>query len=290
MEYRQIGPEYESFGNPYLTNNIREFVFNDRLSALGRRLMIALGYKYRDNNLSETVIDPMATKTLSFITTLVPGPGAPSLIFNFQTIGRSNDVDTLQVDSTGSFITDNRENSKALNTMISVNIPGNFGFVTTTTSISVNSINYTDNLVAERNPDYLFQKTNTQSISITLSSRFQFPLRTSLAINTPELNIPFKNANNVSSMDMNRWSSASLTAQYSLFETKLRIKGGMNFMTNGEKDDSSISLFGVKIGGDVDIINNLSVSINGSLRMNKTGSQSMSLSNSGFQATLGYKF
>ena len=91
-------------------------------------------------------------------------------------------------------------------------------------------------------------------------------------------------------MDVNRWSSASLTAQYSLFETKLRIKGGMNFMTNGEKDDSSIRLFGAKIGGDVDIINNLSMSINGSLRMNKTGSQSMSLSNSGFQVKLGYKF
>ena len=35
IEYRQIGPGYRSFGNPYLTNNIREFTINDRLSTLG---------------------------------------------------------------------------------------------------------------------------------------------------------------------------------------------------------------------------------------------------------------
>ena len=28
IQYRQLGPEYRSFGNPYLTNNIREFTIN----------------------------------------------------------------------------------------------------------------------------------------------------------------------------------------------------------------------------------------------------------------------
>ena len=63
IEYRQLGSEYKSFGNPYLTNNIREFTINDRLSALGRRLMIVAGYKYRDNKLSELVANPIATRT-----------------------------------------------------------------------------------------------------------------------------------------------------------------------------------------------------------------------------------
>ncbi|MEL1233508.1 MAG: hypothetical protein VW667_06335, partial [Candidatus Neomarinimicrobiota bacterium] len=44
IQYRQLGPEYKSFGNPYLTNNIREFTINDRLSTLGRRLMFVLEF------------------------------------------------------------------------------------------------------------------------------------------------------------------------------------------------------------------------------------------------------
>ena len=51
IEFRQLGSEYNSLGNPYLTNNIREFTLNDRLSLLGRRLMMVAGYKYRDNTL-----------------------------------------------------------------------------------------------------------------------------------------------------------------------------------------------------------------------------------------------
>ena len=66
IEYRQLGSEYKSFGNPYLTNNIRELTMNDRLSALGRRLMIVAGYKYRDNKLSELVANPIATRDRFF--------------------------------------------------------------------------------------------------------------------------------------------------------------------------------------------------------------------------------
>ena len=39
VEYKQLGPEFYTFGNPYMTNNIREFMIKDRLSLLGRRLM-----------------------------------------------------------------------------------------------------------------------------------------------------------------------------------------------------------------------------------------------------------
>ena len=65
IEYKQLGPEYKSFGNPYLTTNLREFIINDRLSLLGRRLMIVAAYKYRDNKLSDLIAHPIATRTIS---------------------------------------------------------------------------------------------------------------------------------------------------------------------------------------------------------------------------------
>ena len=63
LEYKQIGPQFYTFGNPYMTNNIREFTIKDRLSLLERRLMFVVGYSSKDNNLSEIVLNPLKTQT-----------------------------------------------------------------------------------------------------------------------------------------------------------------------------------------------------------------------------------
>jgi hypothetical protein len=289
VEYRQIGSEYKSFGNPYLTNNTREFIINDRLSALGRRLMMVVGYKYKDNNLSETVANPVKTNTISFNTTLVPGSGAPSIVMNIQSIGRNNSIDSVDIDSYGNFLSDRREDSRGLNVMASVNIPGNFGKLTTTTSINANFISYSDNLASERRNDFLFQKTETQSFSITISSRFQIPLRTTMSFNSTKLLIPYLDEFDLPQKDETNWTSMNSTAQYSLFQNKLRVRGGLDFMTNGETGDSSIKLYGGKIGGDYDILDKLTLSINSSIRMNEAN-ENWSVNNSGFYMTLGYRF
>ncbi len=308
IEFRQLGSEYKSFGNPYLTNNIREFTLNDRLSLLGRRLMMVAGYKYRDNKLSELIANPVATKTVSFNTTLVPGPGAPSIVMNIQSIGRTNGIDSIDTDQYGNFLGDSREDSQALNIMGSVNLPGNFGSVSTTTSINVNSISYKDNLSGERKDDFLFQKAETQSISATFSTRFKFPLKTSTSFNRTQLFIPYMDVNNKPYKDESAWTSISTSAQYSLFKNRLRIRGGLDFMTNGETDDSSTNLYGGKIGGDWDILNKLTLTFNSSIRMNdiklyKTdgsdndddgkvdeSGENWTINSSGFNLTLGYRF
>ena len=308
IEFRQLGSEYKSFGNPYLTNNIREFTLNDRLSLLGRRLMMVAGYKYRDNKLSELIANPIATKTVSFNTTLVPGPGAPSIVMNIQSIGRTNGIDSIDTDQYGNFLGDSREDSQALNIMGSVNLPGNFGSVSTTTSINVNSISYTDNLASEREDDFLFQKAETQSISATFSTRFKFPLKTSTSFNRTQLFIPYMDVNNKPYKDESAWTSISTSAQYSLFKNRLRFRGGLDFMTNGETDDSSTNLYGGKIGGDWDILNKLTLTFNSSIRMNdiklyKTdesdndddgkvdeSGENWTINSSGFNLTLGYRF
>ncbi|MBT3848768.1 MAG: hypothetical protein HOF58_06085 [Candidatus Marinimicrobia bacterium] len=308
IEFRQLGSEYKSFGNPYLTNNIREFTLNDRLSLLGRRLMMVAGYKYRDNKLSELIANPVATKTVSFNTTLVPGPGAPSIVMNIQSIGRTNGIDSIDTDQYGNYLGDSREDSQALNIMGSVNLPGNFGSVSTTTSINVNSISYKDNLAGERKDDFLFQKAETQSISATFSTRFKFPLKTSTSFNRTQLFIPYMDVDNRPYKDESTWTSINTSAQYSLFKNRLRIRGGLDFMTNGETDDSATNLYGGKIGGDWDILNKLTLTFNSSIRMNdikfyKTdesdndddgdvdeSGENWTINSSGFNLTLGYRF
>ncbi|MBT6710753.1 MAG: hypothetical protein HOB22_03480 [Candidatus Marinimicrobia bacterium] len=312
IEFRQLGSQYKSFGNPYLTNNIREFTINDRLSLLGRRLMMVAGYKYRDNKLSELIANPVATKTVSFNTTLVPGPGAPSIVMNIQSIGKTNGIDSIDTDQYGSYLGDSREDTQALNIMGSVNLPGNFGSVSTTTSINVNSISYKDNLASEREDDFFFQKAETQSISGTFSTRFKFPLKTSTSFNRTQLFMPYMEVDSLSKqvsviIDKSAWTSISTSAQYSLFKNRLRIRGGLDFMTNGETDDLK-NLYGGKIGGDWDILNKLTLTFNSSIRMidrklyktdesdndddgevDESG-ENWTINSSGFNLTLGYRF
>ena len=308
IQYRQLGPEYKSFGNPYLTNNIREFTINDRLSTLGRRLMFVLGYKYRDNKLSDLVAHPIATRTISLNTTLVPGPGAPSIILNLQSIGRTNGIDSIDTDQYGNYLGDSRENSQALNVMASINVPGNFNIFTTTTSINLNSITYKDNLASERNKDYFFQKSETQSISATISTRFEIPLKTSSSFNQTKIFIPYLDQDNVAQQLINTWSSFNTSIQYGLLNNKLRLRCGLDFTTNGKKDNTSVQLYGAKLGTDWDILDNLTLSFNSSIRLNNSkGYRSDDLDNdgdglidekrenwstnsSGFNFTLGYRF
>ena len=308
VEYKQLGPEYNSFGNPYLTNNIREFTVNDRLSLFGRRLMFLVGYKFRDNKLSELIANPITTKTISFNTTLVPGVGAPSIILNIQTIGKTNGIDSIETDQYGNFLSDSRENSQALNIMGSINFPSNFKNFTTTSSINLNSITYEDNLSNVRNSDYFFQKAETQTISATVSARFNFPLKTTSTFNNTKVIIPFLDQENRPQMQTDTWTSIITSMQYSFFENKIRTRAGIDFTTNGKKDNSSINLYGAKLGGDWDIIDKLTLSFNSSIRVNNNSiydsddidndndgiidekSENWSINSSGFHINLGYRF
>jgi len=275
VEYKQLGPEFYTFGNPYMTNNIREFTIKDRLSLLGRRLMFVVGYSTKDNKLSETVLNPLKTNTIMLNTTLVPGPGAPSVVFNMQIIGKNNGIDSVEVDSIGQFLKDNREDSRALNTLFSVNIPGNVGPVSNTIAVNYNSITYTDLVATDekyldnpRKDDYLFQKSDTQTYSANVSSRFPFPLRTAISLNKTQIFMPMMDENlNVIKNEI-AWTSGSLNGTYSLNNNSIRISSGVDYMTNGN-DKNSVQIIGGKLGFDWDILNNLVFSAKSNIRMNR---------------------
>ena len=275
VEYKQIGPEFYTFGNPYMTNNIREFTIKDRLALLGRRLMFVVGYSTKDNNLSETVLNPLKTNTLMLNTTLVPGPGAPSIVFNMQIIGKNNGIDSVEVDSIGQFLKDNREDSRALNTLVSVNIPGSMGPISNTIAVNYNSITYKDVIATDekyidnpRREDFLFQKSDTRTFSANISSRFPFPLRTVLNFNKTQIFMPMMDQNlNIIKNEI-AWTSGGLNGTYALKSNSIRINSGIDYMTNGS-DQNSVQIIGFKLGCDWDIINNMVFSAKSNIRFNR---------------------
>ena len=303
MEYRQLGPGYTSFGNPYLTNNIREFNLKDRLSLLGRRLMFVAGYQYRDNRLNDFVIYPTTTKTYSLNTTLAPGPGAPSIVANIQSIGKTNGIDSVDTDKYGNYLSDNRENSQALNITASISIPGNFKYFTSASSFNFNSITYIDNLYKNRKKDYFFQKSETKSISATMTNRFIFALKTNSSFNITQVIIPYLNSENVAKKRTDKWTSISNSFSYAIERFKLNIGGGFDFTSNGQKSNPSINLYGFKLNAEWDIVESLVLNFNFSTRYNNTITKiyndiekkdellnEWKTSSSGINLALGYRF
>ena len=163
-------------------------------------------------------------------------------------------------------------------------------------------------MVSERRKDYLFQKSETQSLSATISSRFQIPLKTSLSFNSTRLATPYLDESFNRYVVESNWTAINSSVQYSMLSNKLRFRGGFDFMTNGKEDDTSIRLYGSKFGCDYDIMTKLTLSLNGTIRINDSkvyskdeidndedgkideANENWSINSSGMFITLGYRF
>ena len=149
-------------------------------------------------------------------------------------IGKNNGIDSVEVDSLGQFLKDNREDSRALNTLFSINIPGSIGPISNTIALNFNSITYKDVIETDekyadkpRRDDYIFQKSDTRTISANISSRFPFPLRTVVSFNKTQIFIPMTDENLNVIEDEIGWTSGGLSGSYSLKNNSIRINSGL---------------------------------------------------------------
>ena len=168
---------------------------------------------------------------------------------------------------------------------------------------SINSITYSDNLSRFRKKGYFFQKSETRSISTTISNRFKSSLKTNSSFNLTEISIPYLDSENVAKKRIDRWTSLSNSLSYKLEKFSVNIGGGFDFTSNGKNNTSSINLYGLKFNADWDIVDNLILSFNLSTRLNNTKTKQYNTnedkeeitsewktSSSGINLTLGYRF
>jgi len=264
VEFRQVGPEYISLGNPFLRNNIREFSIKNRMSFLDYRLMITGGFKHQDNQILETVVDPLSTNTFSMNLNFMPGPGMPSFMFNYQSIGKNNKK--TELDTVGSDLVDLREDSKAANNLIAITLPIHSGRIKHNLVINYSGIINKDNLDFKRSSGYLFPKTDTKTFTLNLSSIFQSPLRTGLSFNSTKLLIPFKQRNLEIIKIPYTWVSGVVNGQYSYFQNKLKIMGTLSFLDS--KGSLHTQILGFRSGADYKFSNSLAANINFTFLLN----------------------
>ena len=263
VEYQQIGPEYVSLGNPFLRNNTRQFTISDRISLLDQKLFLNIGFKHLDNKILKTTVSPLNTNTLFMNLTFLLGLNMPTFVFNYQSIGKNNEKTSL--DSVGSKTIDFREDSKAANTMFSVSIPFTSGSLKQNFTLNTVNINNLDNLIKKRSESYLFPKTDSKTISMTLSSLFPSQLKTVALISQTRLDIPSRLGNQLIKIPY-IWTHLSLSANKQILEEKIKAKGSLSFLNSKSQINSKV--LGLRAGFDFRIQENLTASITSQVRFN----------------------
>lgn len=263
VEYRQVGPKYVSLGNPFLRINIREFSITDRVSLLDHKLLLSGGFKHQDNKILKTVVDPLSTNTFTLSMTILPGPGLPSFMLNYQSVRKNNgktELDTLGVD-----LVDLREDSKAANNMMAVTLPFTYGGVKHNLSLNYSGIINIDQLVGRRSQGYLFPKTDTKTFSVNLSSSFSSPLSTIFSFSQTKLLIPFKDRQEIKKIPY-IWTSGALTGQYAMLQNKLRLSANLSFLNSQGAVHSQV--YGLRGGAGFLLRPNLVANLSGTFLLN----------------------
>ena len=286
VEYRQIGPEFISLGNPFLRRNSRQFTLSDRISLMNRKLFLNIGFKHLDNKILRTTANPLNTNTFFMNFTFLPGPGMPTFVINYQSIGKNNEKS--QLDSIGSKTVDLREDSKASTNMMALTMPFSSGNIKQNIVLSLGGVTNLDNLSNKRSSAYLFPKTDSKTISINLSSIFPSELKTVTQFSQTKLDIPSMSENKLVKT-LYTWTNFSISANYRLLNNRMLARGAISLMDSRSKINSQ--LLGIRAGADYQIQTNLSATLVGYIRVYSVPSQKFVETNSsGIVVTLNYNF
>ena len=286
VEYRQGGPEYVSLGNPFLRSNSRQFTISDRLSLVNRKLLLNFGFKHLDNKILKTTVNPLNTNTIFMNLTFLPGPGMPTFVINYQSIGKNNEK--TQLDSVGGKTVDLREDSNASTNMMAITVPFRSGDIKQNIVISTGGVSNLDKLNNKRGQGYLFPKSDSKTFALNLSSIFPSELKTITQFSRTQLEIPSISQNKLIKTAYT-WTHISVSANYRIFNDKVLTRGSLSMMNSQSKVSSQ--LFGFRLGADYKIQSNLMGSITGYLRVNSIPKEkNIEMNSSGIVLNLNYNF
>ncbi|MCH7732816.1 MAG: hypothetical protein IIB44_09940 [Candidatus Marinimicrobia bacterium] len=252
IEYSQVGPEFISFGNPYLVKNKRELSISDKLKLLNNRLMVNVGYKHQDDNIMTTVDNIESQNTFSLGLNILPGPGLPTANLSFKTIDRDNGINKI-TQLTDSTYTDNRKNTRSnhftfnLNHRFFLNWSHN---INGTLMLLDKKDNVTDREPGD--PQYIDPSLVSNVVNISLTTYYNIPLKTTLSLSTNFSEFskgPGEKASQV-------FNTGNIDGEYAMNEGKYILKAGTNFAKGTGISD--VSWIGFKGGVKVNIIERLS--------------------------------
>ncbi len=265
LEYSQVGSEFNSLANPYIVKNKREWSITDKFKLFNNRLMLNIGYKHQDDDILTSVENVKTQNTLSFGFNAVPGPGLPTINFNYRSINRDNGIDQI-VQLTDTTYTDNREKTHTNNIMVNLNHRFDLLWDHSLSGTFVNvekEDKYTD-----RSQLFVDPSISTQVINVSLSTRYNSPLETRINITT--------NSSELSTGPGQRGSqdflNMGIDANYPFLKKRLLVNSGLSFANGTGMVD--MSWLGFKAGLRWSILEDLSLNTQGEFRSKETNGSS----------------
>ncbi len=262
--FKQIGGQYISFGHSFLRKDIRGFYVNDRWRMLNNRLFLNAGFeRYRDHFDAIDGNPSTVLNTIQFGVAVNWAPGLPSLNFNFRNHGRDNNFEipdttlivrnTMGVLDTTLSISDRRENNRTHDLSFIINQEVQALNLQHTISLGVTGSARVDRFGGTRMAGIPASDIVSNLQSITIRSRFQMPLITTLAFATNKNQAggqlaPFK------------YNSLNAQAEYTFPRPSLRVYAGLRFVKASAKygaaTDTTITVIdyaqtGLQVGGSI---------------------------------------
>lgn len=237
--YSQVGPQFSSLANPYLSSNVREFDLSDRIRLFDNTLTASFSYKHRDNKILRSVVDPYSQNTVVTNLVFAPGVDLPTVTMNLQSVGRSNgktELDTLVFtnaageDSIG--FQDQREDSRTRNRLVSLNIPIPYRGVKYNVLATLNWIDVQDLLVDERSEDYIPPTSTSRSFSLVTSARYATPLQVTLSLSRYVVTLPGL-ATPGGTAGESTLTNGGVQFSYTLVDRGITVTGGLSYLSVG---------------------------------------------------------
>ena len=227
--------------------------------------MLNIGYKHQDDDILTSVENVKTQNTLSFGFNAVPGPGLPTINFNYRSINRDNGIDQI-VQLTDTTYTDNREKTHTNNIMVNLNHRFDLLWDHSLSGTFVNvekEDKYTD-----RSQLFVDPSISTQVINLSLSTRYNSPLETRINITT--------NSSELSTGPGQRGSqdflNMGIDANYPFLKKRLLVSSGLSFANGTGMVD--MSWLGFKAGLRWSILEDLSLNTQGEFRSKETNGSS----------------
>ena len=218
----------------------------------------------------------------------MPGAGAPSYILNIQSISKNNEKEDL--DRIGESLVDNRDDNRATNMLLSLNYPVTYRSIKHNLVLNYNTVINTDILSGDRNPGYFFSGSDSKSITVSIASRFQSPLRTMLNVSAMDLLIPSLDMQGNTIKNTISWKTLGLNGKYALQNNKINLSGGLSYIRKKSLTTIS-SIFDFRAGADYQLRKDITLSFSGQLQavINET-SKEIKLNTSGILMSFRYNF
>ncbi len=286
-EFQQVGPEFNSLGNPNLQRNVRVRTLSDRIRMFRNKLFItavyrsSIGEKVKvPDNAIELPTDNL-TETISITGSLNLGAGLPGVTIGRRTVGRNNGITFLYVlPSLDTTVSDSYRDQREKTFTNTTNLGLTYRLQALGSShnfnLTLNNTAVIDEYADERGLDPTFRSPAASSdiMAVSLLSTLSQALTTSITFSTnassfgegPDIvitNVDGDTTATVPGMIAQDLTNFGLSATLRLANSRLLVRGGIDSI----KGDTSRSLstfappsftrIGIKGGIEYKIIQNL---------------------------------